>query len=64
MDREISNSEIFKWFVLSFLAFVLVAVWFIPHDLIVALSIAMIIEGSVLWLLPVIRPELIHDEWP
>jgi hypothetical protein len=63
MGREISNSEIFKRFVLAFLVFVLVVVWFIPQQLTVALGLVMVIEGSVLWLLPVFGPKPIHDDW-
>jgi hypothetical protein len=63
MGREISNSEIFKRFVLVFLVFVLVIVWFIPQQLTIALGLVMVIEGSVLWLLPVFSPKPIHDEW-
>ncbi len=63
MGQEISNSELFKWFVLVYLVFVISIVWFIPQQLTVALALVMMIEGSALWLLPVFLPRPSHDEW-
>ena len=64
MDKEVSNSEVFKWFVVAFLVFVVAIVWFIPGQLIVALGLVMMIEGSALWLLPIfLSPKPAKDEW-
>ncbi len=64
MDKEVSNSEVFKWFVVAFLVFVVAIVWFIPGQLIVALGLVMMIEGSALWLLPIFfSPKPAKDEW-
>jgi hypothetical protein len=63
MGRDIENSEVFKWFVLGFLAFVVAIVWFIPGQLMVALGLVMMILGSALWLLPILTHKPVQDEW-
>jgi hypothetical protein len=63
MGEESRNSEIFKRFVLVYMAFVIAIVWFIPQQLTVALALVMMIEGSALWLLPIFTQKPTHDEW-
>ncbi len=64
MDKEVSNSEVFKWFVVALLMCAIVIVWFIPGQLMVALGLVMMIEGSALWLLPIFfSPKPAKDEW-
>ncbi len=60
---DMQKTDLFKRFVLGLLVFVVAIVWFIPGQLMVALGLVLMIEGSALWLFPLFAPRPKLDEW-